>query len=104
MSADTWSLKDEPPPRRGWWRFITYLSRVFITLLVTTLAGILLYPYMVVTVPSGQVGVLWKRFGGPGFYCICMIARGTVLDPEELRDEGLHIIWPWDHLGPAVYL
>jgi len=28
-----------------------------------------LYPHMVITVPSGQVGVLWKRFGG-----------GTVLD------------------------
>jgi regulator of protease activity HflC (stomatin/prohibitin superfamily) len=31
--------------------------------------------------------VLWKRF-----------AAGTVLDPRRLRDEGLHLIWPWDRL------
>ena len=31
--------------------------------------------------------VLWKRFGG-----------GTVLDPRELKDEGLHLIWPWNEL------
>ena len=24
--------------------------------------------------------------------------RGTILDPRELREEGLHIIWPWDKL------
>jgi regulator of protease activity HflC (stomatin/prohibitin superfamily) len=40
-----------------------------------------------VTVPSGHVGVLWKRFGG-----------GTVLDPRQLRDEGLHLILPWNRL------
>ena len=44
-------------------------------------------PHVVVTVPSGHVGVLWKRFGG-----------GTVLDPRELKDEGLHLIWPWNEL------
>jgi len=42
---------------------------------------------MAVTVPSGHVGVLWKRFGG-----------GTVLDPRQLRDEGLHLILPWNEL------
>ncbi len=98
MSTDSRSLEEEPPPKRGWWRFLGYLSRVFVTLLVVTLAGVLLYPYMVVTVPSGQVGVLWKRFSGPGIYCLCILARGTVLNPEELRDEGLHVIWPWDLL------
>jgi prohibitin 2 len=46
-----------------------------------------LYPHVAVTVPSGHVGVLWKRFAG-----------GTVLDPRRLRDEGLHLIWPWDRL------
>jgi prohibitin 2 len=48
---------------------------------------IVLLPRMVVTVESGQVGVLWKRFG-----------EGTVLDPRELRDEGIHLIMPWDKL------
>ena len=32
-------------------------------------------------------GVLWKRFGG-----------GTVLDPRQIKDEGLHLIWPWNEL------
>ena len=50
-------------------------------------SGIVLYPYMVVTVPSGHVGVLWKRFGG-----------GTVLDPRQLSDEGLHFILPWNRM------
>ena len=39
------------------------------------------------TVPSGHVGVLWKRFGG-----------GTVLDPRQLKDEGLHFVWPWNEV------
>ncbi len=32
------------------------------------------------------------------FYCWCFVGRGTILDPRELRDEGLHVIWPWDKL------
>jgi regulator of protease activity HflC (stomatin/prohibitin superfamily) len=55
--------------------------------MVATLVAVVLYPYVVVTVPSGHVGVLWKRFAG-----------GTVLDPRRLKDEGLHLIWPWDRL------
>ena len=58
----------------------------------------MLCPYVVITVPSGQVGVLWKRFNGFDIYCWCFVGRGTVLDPRELREEGLHIIWPWDKL------
>ncbi|HET9712738.1 MAG TPA: prohibitin family protein [Pyrinomonadaceae bacterium] len=58
-----------------------------IYLMVATLVAVVLYPHVVVTVPSGHVGVLWKRFAG-----------GTVLDPRRLRDEGLHLIWPWDQL------
>jgi regulator of protease activity HflC (stomatin/prohibitin superfamily) len=42
--------------------------------------------------------VLWKRFNGLDLYCWCWVGRGTVLDPRELREEGLHIIWPWDKL------
>jgi regulator of protease activity HflC (stomatin/prohibitin superfamily) len=62
------------------------------------LVTIVLFPYVVITVPSGMVGVLWKRFNGYDFYCLCFVGRGTILDPRELRDEGLHIIWPWDKL------
>jgi regulator of protease activity HflC (stomatin/prohibitin superfamily) len=45
-----------------------------------------------------MVGVLWKRFNGYDLYCWCFVGRGTILDPRELRDEGLHIVWPWDRL------
>ena len=53
---------------------------------------------MLITVPSGHVGVLWKRFSGPGIHCWCILPSGTVLDPSEIRNEGLTIIWPWDKL------
>lgn len=66
--------------------------------MVVLLAGTVLWPYMVITVPSGHVGVLWQRFNGFGFGCWCFIGRGTVLDPRELKNEGLHVILPWNEL------
>jgi regulator of protease activity HflC (stomatin/prohibitin superfamily) len=60
---------------------------VVIYLMVATLVAIVLYPHMVVTVPSGEVGVLWKRFGG-----------GTVLDPRRLKNEGFNLILPWNQV------
>lgn len=77
-----------PKKRSRWRHFIErQLPSIVIFLMVLTLVVIVLYPYMVVSVPSGQVGVLWKRFGG-----------GTVLDRKQLRDEGLHVLLPWDKL------
>jgi regulator of protease activity HflC (stomatin/prohibitin superfamily) len=75
--------------RESAWRRLVdrYLPSVVIYLMVATLVAIVLYPYFAVTVPSGHVGVLWKRFGG-----------GTVLDPRQLRGEGLHFILPWNEL------
>jgi regulator of protease activity HflC (stomatin/prohibitin superfamily) len=64
-----------------------HLPSAVIYLMVATLVLVVLWPHILVTVPSGQVGVLWKRFAG-----------GTVLDPRQLRDEGLHLILPWDKL------
>jgi hypothetical protein len=67
-----------PPPTTSprWRRFIeNYLPMVVIYLMVATLVAIVLYPHMAITVPSGYVGVLWKRFGG-----------GTVLDPRQLKN------------------
>ncbi|MEZ5889855.1 MAG: prohibitin family protein [Xanthobacteraceae bacterium] len=55
--------------------------------MVVALVAVVLIPRMVITVPSGEVGVLWKRFEG-----------GTDLDPRDLKEEGLHIILPWDKL------
>jgi regulator of protease activity HflC (stomatin/prohibitin superfamily) len=90
MKAYLWSDTMPPPAtRRARWRRFAerHLPSVVIYLMVATLAAVALYPHVAVTVPSGHVGVLWKRFAG-----------GTVLDPRRLRDEGLHLIWPWDRL------
>jgi regulator of protease activity HflC (stomatin/prohibitin superfamily) len=91
MKAYSWSLDERPPPttsRDKWWRFVERrLPGVVMFLMLATLVVVVLAPHMVVTVPSGQVGVLWKRFG-----------HGTVRDPRQLRGEGLHLLLPWDKL------
>ena len=91
MTPHVLSLDGMPPPtttRSKWWRFVDrYLPSIVIYLMLVTLVAVVLFPYAAVTVPSGHVGVLWKRFGG-----------GTVLDPRQIREEGLHLIWPWNEL------
>jgi regulator of protease activity HflC (stomatin/prohibitin superfamily) len=90
MKVDLWPVDGSMPPTTSprWRRFIeNYLPMVVIYLMVATLVAIVLYPHMVVTVPSGQVGVLWKRFGG-----------GTVLDPRKLKNEGFNLILPWNQV------
>src|SRR6266436_6577183 len=90
MKAYLWPVDGMPPPTTPprWRRFIeNYLPMVVIYLMVATLVAIVLYPHMAVTVPSGDVGVLWKRFGG-----------GTVLDPRQLKNEGFNLILPWNQV------
>lgn len=101
MASYPQSLDDLPPPprRRGWWRRVwRHLPGLSVIVMMCLLIVVVLWPYVVITVPSGKVGVLWKRFNGLDLYCWCWVGRGTVLDPRELREEGLHIIWPWDKL------
>jgi regulator of protease activity HflC (stomatin/prohibitin superfamily) len=102
MAKFPWSVDEAPAParkRRRWWRFVfRHLSGIVLSFLIVSFVAVVILPYMVVTVPSGQVGVLWKRFNGFGIQCWCLVGRGTVLDPRELRQEGLHIIWPWDKI------
>jgi regulator of protease activity HflC (stomatin/prohibitin superfamily) len=87
------------PRKRGWQSFIWRpLPAVTTALLVAALTIVLLWPYVVITVPSGHVGVYWKRIHGFDFYCRCFVGRGTILDPRELREEGLHLVAPWDKL------
>jgi regulator of protease activity HflC (stomatin/prohibitin superfamily) len=79
-----------PPSRRQyrWWRFIEHnLPVIVIYLMVATLVGFVIAPNVIVTVPSGHVGLLWKRFRG-----------GTVIDPRQLKEEGLRVLLPWDRL------
>ena len=89
MKVDVWPVDGTPPPTRTpskWRRFLErHLPSVVIYLMVATLVAVVLYPHMVITVPSGNVGVLWKRFGG-----------GTVLDPRLLKNEGFNLILPWN--------
>ena len=95
------SLDGTPPPptKRGWWRFVwRHLPGLAFSLMLILLLIVVLWPYVVITVPSGRVGVLWKRFNGFDIYCWCFVGRGTMLDPRELREEGLHVIAPWDKL------
>src|SRR5260370_12300713 len=91
MNEHLISIYSKPPGSRrryAWWRFVErHLPIVVIYLMVATLVGVVLAPYVLVTVPSGYVGVLWKRFGG-----------GTVLDPRKLKDEGMRFILPWNKL------
>jgi prohibitin 2 len=101
MASYPQSIDDLPPPprRRGWWRLLwRHLPGLSVIVMIGLLIVVVLWPYVVITVPSGKVGVLWKRFNGLDLYCWCWVGRGTVLDPRELREEGLHIIWPWDKL------
>ena len=91
MKVDLWPVDGTPPPTKTpsrWRRFLEHhLPSVVIYLMVATLVAVVLYPHMVGTVPSGEVGVLWKRFGG-----------GTVLDPRKLKSEGFNLILPWNRV------
>jgi regulator of protease activity HflC (stomatin/prohibitin superfamily) len=84
--------------RSGRWGLIRYLPSLSVGFLALLLSAVVLWPYMVVTVPSGHVAVLWHRFLSFDTYCWCFTDRGTVLNPRELREEGLHVIMPWDKL------
>jgi regulator of protease activity HflC (stomatin/prohibitin superfamily) len=91
MKVDLWPVDGTMPPTRApsrWRRFLeSHLPSVVIYLMVATLVAVVLYPHMVITVPSGEVGVLWKRFGG-----------GTVLDARKLKNEGFNFILPWNRV------
>jgi len=90
MKVDVRPVDGTPLPTTPsrWRRFVErHLPSVVIYLMVATLVAVVLYPHMVVTVPSGYVGVLWKRFGS-----------GTVLDPRQLKNEGFNLILPWNRV------
>jgi regulator of protease activity HflC (stomatin/prohibitin superfamily) len=101
MVTYTESLDGMPSSQqaRRWGHFIrNHLPSFSVLFLATLLVATVLFPLAVITVPSGMVGVLWKRFNGYDMYCWCFVGRGTILEPRELRDEGLHLVWPWDKL------
>src|SRR5437016_4083248 len=91
LKAYLWPADGTPPPpmtRARWRRFADrHLPSIVIYLMVATLVAVVLYPHMVITVPSGYVGVLWKRF-----------SNGTVLDPRLLKNEGFNFVAPWNQV------
>jgi regulator of protease activity HflC (stomatin/prohibitin superfamily) len=91
MKVDLWPADGSMPQTRppSWWQRLLerHLPSAVIYLMVATLVAVVLYPHMVVTVPSGEVGVLWKHFGG-----------GTVLDARKLKNEGFNFILPWNRV------
>ena len=66
MKPQPESLDATPSPKKyRWWRFIERsLPIIVIYLMVATLVGFLIAPNVFVTVPTGHVGILWKRFRG----------------------------------------
>ncbi|HEX3502923.1 MAG TPA: SPFH domain-containing protein [Xanthobacteraceae bacterium] len=91
-------LTQRPRPRGVFNRIWRHLPGLAVLAMSALLVTVVLWPYVVITIPSGRVGVLWKRFNGIDIYCWCWVGRGTVLDPREIREEGLHLVWPWDKL------
>ena len=74
--------------RSKWRQFAgSRLPGIVMGLMVATLTVAVLYPHVVVTVPPGHVGVLWKRLWGFGIYCWCLVPPGTVLEPRELHQQ-----------------
>src|ERR1700731_3536501 len=90
-------LDSKPLPKRGWRRIRRHMPRLSVIVMTVLLIAIVLWPYVVVSVPTGHVGVLWYRIIGFDPYCMCLV-RGTVLDPREIREEGLHLIMPWNKM------
>lgn len=62
-----------------------YSDDMLISGVVLIVLLIFLMPSMVITIPAGHLGVLWKRFGG-----------GTVLD--KMLPEGTSLVLPWDRV------
>src|SRR3954468_20423312 len=88
LSPNDEALNPTTPRKYRWWRFIERsLAIIVIYLMVATLVSFLIAPNVIVTVPTGHVGILWKRFRG-----------GTQVDPRMLKDEGLRVLLPWDNL------
>lgn len=63
-----------------------FLRRTVAVLLLIALliASVLLWNRMVVSIRSGESGVLYRFFSGT--------------EMERIYDEGVHLLWPWDRM------
>ncbi|MCF2909665.1 prohibitin family protein [Pseudoalteromonas sp. DL2-H2.2] len=70
----------------GWRkRILSWRFRAGLTILICLFLIVALVPFIFIRVDSGEVAVLWKRFGG-----------GTYLDQHF--SEGTVLVMPWDKL------
>jgi regulator of protease activity HflC (stomatin/prohibitin superfamily) len=62
-----------------------HYQNFIIFFLIFVLGFVFFFPAIVVFIPAGHGGILWKRFAG-----------GTQLIPA--LSEGVNVIWPWDKI------
>ncbi len=64
-------------------RMDRHLPECLVALLLFLFVIVYLWPHIFITIRSGELGILYRRFYG-----------GTVVD--KVYNEGLKVIWPWD--------
>lgn len=69
--------------RRFWFWIDDNIVKATISVIVTAIVVVVLWPLTVIYIPAGHVGVYWSRFFG-----------GT--DTVHIYQEGTHVILPWD--------
>jgi len=81
--ADTDDYEDdvEQEPRQ---RHVLQFSIAALLSLAMLMTGILLWERMVISIKSGESGVLYSFFTGT--------------DLGNIHGEGVHVIWPWNHM------
>lgn len=78
----SWVVRRVMLPAEDW--LVRNSTKFTVTSVLLLLAFGLLSPLMLYNIPPGQVGVIWRRFGGT--------------DVDRYLMEGLQIVWPWDKI------
>ncbi|XYH99319.1 prohibitin family protein [Sorangium sp. So ce1128] len=79
-------IEDKPTLREriaAWLLGVQTLVYMLVVLLLLALGFV--WPRVFINIPSGHRGVLYRYFAG-----------GTVVDPQKIFGEGLHVIAPWN--------
>ena len=69
--------------KRLWFWIDDNIVKASITVIVSAIFIVVLWPLTVIYIPAGHLGVHWSRFFG-----------GT--DTQHVFQEGTHVIFPWD--------
>ncbi|MDO9712720.1 prohibitin family protein [Paracraurococcus lichenis] len=79
------TIIDAAAPRRPWYSVMDLRRSVLIVLMIAMMVFFYFLPSIVIFIPAGHGGVLWKRFDG-----------GTQMTPA--LPEGVHLAFPWDRI------